>query len=100
MTVCDTEGIILEMNDAAADQFKKDGGNDLIGTNLLDCHPEPSRTKLRVMLGNQTTNVYTISKKGKKKLIYHTPWYDEGKYAGFVEISFDIPFDLPHFKRA
>jgi PAS domain-containing protein len=37
ITVCDTKGIILYMNDTAAEQFAKDGGRDLIGQNVLDC---------------------------------------------------------------
>jgi transcriptional regulator with PAS, ATPase and Fis domain len=100
ITVCDTDGIILEMNDVAAeDVFKDDGGRDLIGKNLLDCHPEPARRKLERMMDKQETNVYTIEKKGKKKLIYQTPWYKDGVYAGFIELSLEIPFDMPHFVR-
>jgi hypothetical protein len=34
-----------------------------------------------------------------KKLIYQTPWYAGGEYAGFVEISLEIPFEMPHFIR-
>jgi hypothetical protein len=33
-------------------------------------------------------------------LIYQSPWYRDGQYAGFVEISLEIPFDMPHFIRA
>ncbi len=99
VTVCDAEGRILEMNGRSAETFEKDGGAKLIGANVLDCHPEPSRTKLKGMLESGLTNVYTIEKKGVKKLIYQSPWYEEGRYAGFVEISFEIPRDMPHFIR-
>jgi transcriptional regulator with PAS, ATPase and Fis domain len=99
VTVCDTEGRILEMNERAAASFEKDGGAGLIGTNVLDCHPEPSRTKLKEMLAAGRTNVYTIQKLGKKKLIYQSPWYAGGVYAGFAELSFEIPWDMPHFNR-
>jgi hypothetical protein len=27
------------------------------------------------------------------------PWYQDGKFAGIVEISIPIPDDLPHFDR-
>ena len=50
ITVCDAAGIILEMNHRAAAAFAKEGGRELIGGNLLDCHPEPSRSKLRELL--------------------------------------------------
>jgi transcriptional regulator with PAS, ATPase and Fis domain len=99
VTVCDAEGRIIEMNDKAADVFAKDGGAKLIGANVLDCHPEPSRSKLKAMLASGRTNVYTIEKEGKKKFIYQSPWYENGHYAGFVEISVEIPWDMPHFIR-
>ena len=99
VTVCDKAGLIIEMNDKAAKSFQGDGGYDLIGKNLLDCHPEPSRTKLKELLDSQKTNVYTIEKKGVKKLIYQAPWYKDGEYAGLVEFSLEIPFEMPHFIR-
>jgi PAS domain S-box-containing protein len=97
--VCDKDGVLLYMNDAATNIFASDGGKDLIGKNILNCHPEPSRSKLVDMLKDGRTNTYTIEKKGKKKMIHQTPWYEDGEYKGFVEISFIIPMDMPHFKR-
>ena len=99
VTVCDTEGRIIEMNDRSAEGFAKDGGAGLVGKNVLDCHPEPSRTKLKGMMAAGRANVYTIQKGGKKKLIFQSPWYDGGRYAGFVELSVEIPWDMPHFNR-
>ncbi len=99
VTVCDTEGRILEMNDKAAEVFASDGGRALIGANVLACHPEPARSKLKDMLAAGRTNVYTIKKKGRKKLVYQAPWSEGGRYAGFVEISFEVPWDMPHFDR-
>ena len=100
VTVCDKEGILLEMNDRAAKTFESDGGRKLIGSNMLDCHPEPSRTKTELLLAAREKNVYTIEKNGVKKLIYQSPWYKNGQYAGFVELSLEIPFELPHFIRS
>jgi transcriptional regulator with PAS, ATPase and Fis domain len=99
ITVCDVDGIVLEMNDKAAKTFEKDGGRELIGRNMLDCHPDPARGKLERMLDERQKNVYTIEKNGVKKLIYQTPWFKDGRYAGFVEFSFEIPFEMPHFIR-
>jgi transcriptional regulator with PAS, ATPase and Fis domain len=99
VTVCDTEGRIVEMNDKAIEGFATEGGAKLIGTNVLNCHPEPSRTQLKGMLETGRANVYTIQKNGKKKLIYQSPWSKDGRYAGFVEISVEIPWDIPHFNR-
>jgi transcriptional regulator with PAS, ATPase and Fis domain len=97
--VCDANGIIVEMNDRAARNYEKDGGRALIGKNLLDCHPEPARTKTQRLLETQQKNVYTIEKKGVKKLIYQSPWYRDGQFAGLVELSLEIPSELPHFIR-
>jgi len=99
VTVCDTEGRIIEMNRRSAEGFAADGGAGLVGTNVLDCHPEPSRSKLRKMMDERRANVYTIKKKGKKKLIYQSPWFKDGVYAGFVELSLEVPWDMPHFDR-
>jgi hypothetical protein len=100
VTVCDEKGIILEMNDASARTFEKDGGRTLIGSNVLDCHPEPARTKTERLLAAREPNVYTIEKNGIRKLICQSPWYRDGDYAGFVELSLEIPMELPHFIRS
>ena len=99
VTVCDRKGIILEMNDRSVESFAGEGGASLIGTNALDCHPEPARGKLAGLLAAGKTNAYTIEKRGMKKLVYQAPWYRDGAYAGFVELSLEIPFELPHFVR-
>jgi len=99
ITVCDRDGVILEMNDRSVRSFADEGGAALIGTNVLDCHPEPARSKLDALLASGQANVYTIEKSGVKKLIYQAPWTRDGQYAGFVELSLEIPFELPHFVR-
>ena len=99
ITVCDRGGIILEMNDRSAQTFADQGGKGLIGSNLLDCHSELSRGKVERLLETRQKNVYTIEKHGVKKLIYQSPWYDNGAYAGLVEIALEIPAELPHFVR-
>jgi transcriptional regulator with PAS, ATPase and Fis domain len=99
VTVCDPKGVILEMNDRAAEMYAADGGRGLVGSNLLDCHPEPARSRVRRQLDTQQANVYTIEKKGKHKLVYQSPWYQDGQFAGLVELVLDIPAEMPHFVR-
>lgn len=99
VTVCDKNGTILEMNEKSAITFAKDGGKDLIGQSLMDCHPEKARSMILGMIQSGSTNAYTIEKKGVKKLIYQCPWYQEGELGGLVEVSIEIPLDLPHFIR-
>lgn len=100
ITVSDADGIILYMNDKAVATFQKYGGATLIGRSLLDVHPEPSRTKLAKMYESRTPNTYTIEKNGVKKLIHQSPWYQDGAFRGFVELSIEIPFDMPHYIRS
>ena len=88
------------MNDRAARGFEKDGGRALIGKNILECHPEPARSKTQTLLLTRQKNVYTIEKNGVKKLIFQSPWYRNGEFAGFVELSLEIPFEVPHFVRS
>ncbi len=99
ITVCDTAGTILYMNDRAGVSFAAQGGLARVGTNVLDCHPEPARTKLRTILEKREQNVYTVEKKGARRLIFQAPWYRDGQYAGFFELILPLPEDLPHFVR-
>ena len=99
VTICDENGIITYINDKSAKTFEKDGGYDLIGQNLFDCHPEPSKSQLKKLMQEKRNNCYTIEKNGIKKMIYQSPWFEDNKFKGFVEISFEIPFEMPHFVR-
>ena len=99
VTVCDAEGIILEMNDRSALMFKEQGGRALLGSNVLECHPEPARTKLRSLMDKRQASTYTTEKNGRRKLIHQAPWYRDGQYAGFVEIVLALPDAMPHFVR-
>ena len=98
--VSDPQGIILALNKKAAQHYAKDGGKNLLGSNMLACHPEPARTQVAKMLKEGSKNIYTIEKKGVKTLIYQTPFYKEGVYAGFVELSLELPAEMPHFLRS
>jgi transcriptional regulator with PAS, ATPase and Fis domain len=99
VTVCDMEGKIIEMNGQSIKTFEKDGGEKLLGSNVLDCHPEPARSKFKTIMETQRTNVYTIQKAGQKKLIFQAPWYQDGVFAGVVELSLEIPPEIAHFIR-
>ena len=97
VTVCDAEGVILYMNRVARETFASHG--PLIGRNLFPCHNEASQAKIRHMLATGESNSYTISKLGKRKMIYQTPWRRDGRIAGMVEISMVIPEEMPHYVR-
>jgi transcriptional regulator with PAS, ATPase and Fis domain len=99
VTICDNQGMIVYMNEKSEQVFENDGGKNLIGSSLFGCHPEPALTKLKEMLAQGSTNVYSIEKNGKKKIIYQTPWVNENVIKGMIEISFNIPDEMPHFIR-
>jgi PAS domain-containing protein len=99
VTVCGKDYTILYMNDAAVELNKKEGGRDLIGKNLMDCHPPEAQKKLKAVMESGKPNVYTVEKKGVKKLIYQGHWKKKGRVAGLVEFSIVLPGDMPHFVR-
>ena len=57
VTVCDTEGVILYMNEKACRTFAKHG--NLIGKNLFDCHNPQSQDKIRGLLETGGAISYT-----------------------------------------
>jgi transcriptional regulator with PAS, ATPase and Fis domain len=97
--VCDARGIIIYMNGRAISNYAADGGAGLIGKNLMDCHNDRSRAKILEIMETRQKNVYTIEKRGKKKIIYQTPWMDGETFMGIVEFSLEIPPEMPHYVR-
>ncbi len=94
VTVSDNEGNVVYQNDSSSDV-----NGDVRGKNMMGCHNERSRQIIMHLLNDAATNVYTISKKGRKKLIYQTPWFENGVVKGLVELSIIIPEELPHYER-
>lgn len=94
VTVSDNEGNVVYQNDSSCDV-----NGDVRGGNMMGCHNERSRQIIMTLLENAATNVYTISKKGRKKLIYQTPWYENGTVKGLLELSIVIPENMPHYDR-
>lgn len=98
VTVCDKDAKILFMNQKSRETFARHG--DIIGHDLMLYHPPHARDLIRRMLAEGTSNTYTISKNGLRKMIHQTPWRDEeGNVAGLVEISVVVPEDAPHYVR-
>ncbi|MBR1476059.1 MAG: PAS domain-containing protein [Muribaculaceae bacterium] len=98
ITVCDNEGTIIYMNERSRLTFSKDGAS-MVGQNLFPCHQERSRQMIRHMMESDTTNCYTISKNGVRKMIFQSPWKVDGQVKGMVEISIVLPDEMPHYDR-
>jgi hypothetical protein len=62
ITVCDKDGIILDMNKKSESVFLNDGGSALIGKNLFDCHNPASIKIIHQLMNENKTNAYTIEK--------------------------------------
>ncbi len=99
VTACDKDGIIISMNEEAVRAFSDQGGEKLIGRSIFDCHPEPCGSKLKALMESRKKNIYTIQKNGLRKLLFQAPWYRDGEYSGYVELDFEIPWEMPHFNR-
>ncbi len=99
VTVCDTNGKIIYMNDKSKNTFNSDGGEKLIGKSVFDCHSQLSKEKIHFLMNTDSSNIYTIEKKGIIKMIIQTPCYESGNLSGLVELSFVLPSNIPHFSR-
>ncbi len=99
VTVCDGDLTIIYMNEKAMAAFGDSGGEGLLGKNLADCHLPRSMDIVKRILDTGEPNIYTIEKKGQKKMIYQAPWRKGGVIAGLVELSMEIPEAMPHFIR-
>ena len=99
VTVCDTEGTVIYMNERSRATFNKDG-QSMVGRSMIPCHNERSQAIIQQMLTEGTTNCYTIDKNGVRKLIYQTPWrHEDGSIGGLVEISIVLPEQMPNYVR-
>lgn len=94
ITVADLEGIVIYQNERSIAV-----NGDVRGRSMLPCHSERSRQIIERLITNGENNVYTIEKRGLRKMIYQTPWRAEGRVAGLVEFSLEIPETMPHYVR-
>jgi len=100
VTLTDKAGAIIYMNEKSVETFANDGGRELIGKNLYECHNDNSNKVIDRIINEKSPNIYTIEKNGVKKLIYQAPYYKDGEYAGLAEISIILPENMPHFIRS
>lgn len=94
--VCDRDGVVLYQN---ARSKKRDG--DVIGKNLYGCHNAHSGQMIRHMIETGESNNYQIIRHGQRRLLHQTPWFEVpgGPVSGLIELSIDIPDEMPVFNR-
>ncbi len=98
LTVCDRKYKILYMNEKAAEANSE--GMALVGKSLMDCHPPSARRKLRHVMSAGKPHVFSIERKRVKRIVYQGHWKKNGKAGGLVEISFELPRDMPNLRRS
>jgi transcriptional regulator with PAS, ATPase and Fis domain len=99
VTVCDRRYRILYMNDRSAEVNKESGGKALIGKSLLDCHPAAAKKKLKEVMASDRPHLYTVERKGKKKLVFQGQWRKGGRLGGLVELYMELPKDMENHVR-
>jgi len=99
ITITDAKGIILEMNDKAAEFYRDGGGFDLIGKSAINCHEEPVRQTVQKMYNEPAMRIYTTRENGQKILVTHAPFYSDARFMGIVELVIDIPENMPHVEH-
>ena len=87
ITFADTDHVIRYMNKAAAVQYGKHGGADLVDTSVLDCHNEQSQATILAifeeMLAGQEERMYEDT---PKRRIYMRAVRDsDGTLLGYYE---------------
>jgi hypothetical protein len=97
--VCDTKGLILEMNATAIRFYEKEGGNALIGTNVFSHHSEPSRSQVQELTNLKEKVVYTTEKNGQKTLVTIVPWERNQEYAGFTLLTMLLPISITNINK-
>ena len=95
VTVCDREGVVLYQNIHSVEV-----NGDVRGESMIPCHNERSQAIIHRLINEGGKNVYTISKKGIKKMIYQTVWRKDGAVGGLVEFSLEIPDQMPLYVRS
>lgn len=99
ITITDANGIILEMNDKAAESYRDGGGYELIGKSAINCHEEPTRQTVQKMYDEPAMRIYSTRENGQKILVTHAPVFSDGGFMGIVELVINIPEEIPHVEH-
>lgn len=90
VVICNLCHEIIYMNPAAIMQYAKQGGKELLGTNLLLCHNEKSRERIERVVrwfseSPEHNLIYTFHNKKQNKDVYMVALRDEGQLIGYYE---------------
>lgn len=90
VVICNLEHEIIYMNPAAVENYKKRGGEKLIGKSLLECHNPESKEKIQQVVdwfaADESHNiVYTFHNEKQNKDVYMVALRDNGNLIGYYE---------------
>lgn len=100
ITITDENGNYIDMNNCSKIVNLKDINKTVVGRNIDSCHNAKSMEIIKRMMTEGVKNIYTITKNGREKLIYQSPWFkQDGSFGGLVEVTMFIPKQMPHYDR-
>jgi len=101
VTIANEDFLITFMNDRACTFYAEDGGAELVGKNLLDCHNAEQAAVIRdaytrYRAGDLTPTRYHRAQNGDSapESIVHIPLIVEGMFRGIAELIWNERADL------
>ena len=90
VVICNLKHQIIYMNPAAIKSYAKRGGKDLIGQNIMDCHNEASREKMRQVTdwfaqSPEHNMVFTYHSEKRNRDVYMVALRKDGNLIGYYE---------------
>lgn len=104
VVICNLKHEIIYMNPAAVSRYKRRGGINLIGKNLLDCHKPNSCAKIEKVvdwfkMSRENNIIFTSHNRKENKDVYMVALRDEsGELIGYYEKhEYRTPETLPKY---
>lgn len=91
VVICDLEHTIIYMNPVACDRYEQQGGAELLGKSLLDCHNAKSNEMINRVLdwfraNSDNNRIFTFRNEKENKDVYMVALRDEsGELIGYYE---------------
>jgi PAS domain-containing protein len=90
VVMCNLNHEIIYMNPAAIAYYAKGGGEQLIGTSIMDCHNEESQRKMKQVVAwfaasPEHNLVYTFHNEKQNKDVYMIALRSGGELIGYYE---------------
>lgn len=93
IVMVDADMKISWINEVGARNYERFGGQDIIGTSLLDCHQPENHARIQAMFEDfRTQKLPGLAMErlleDRRKHIAYLPSYEDGKFSGCLEIQY------------